>query len=232
MKYEIIGSSSKGNCIIVEDVLMLDVGITYKKIKDYLPKIKLIFISHSHQDHLLPSTIKKIAYNYPTIKFLTGSEEVVKKLVDCNINVKNIYILPSKRDYSCFDSYNTKWYDLGLLKVQLQGLYHDTPNYALKWEIGGKKGIYVVDTSRIDHIVAQDYDLYLIESNYNEKLLKNHIQECIDNGDNENKLYYLNRVERVHLSDTQCNDFLIQNMGQDSIYEKIHKSSYNYVDID
>lgn len=221
MKYNIIGSSSKGNCIIVEDVLMLDVGVSYSKIKKYLPKVKLIFISHSHQDHLLPSTIKKIIYNFPTIKFLTGSVEVVKILNKLGVCYKNIYIL----------NWGSK-YDLGLLKVKLEKLYHDTPNYALKWEIGGKKGIYVVDTSRIDHIKAKDYDLYLIESNYNEKLLKNHIQECIDNGDNENKLYYLNRVERVHLSDTQCNDFLIQNMGQDSIYEKIHKSSYNYVDID
>ena len=41
--------------------------------------------------------------------------------------------------------------------------------------------------------------------------LAKYIQECIDNGDNENKLYYLHRVPRVHLSDTQCNDFLIEN---------------------
>ncbi len=232
MNCEIIGSSSKGNCIVVEDVLMLDCGVRYYKIKKYLPKVKLIFISHDHLDHLLPTTIKKIAYNYPTIKFLTGSEEVVKKLVDCNINVKNIYVLPSKRDYSYFDSYNTKWYDLGLLKVQLQGLYHDTQNYALKWELNGKKGIYIIDTARVDHIKAKNYDLYLIESNYNEELLNQHIQECIDNGDNENKLYYLHRVPRVHLSDTQCNDFLIENMGSNSEYIKLHQSSYNYKEID
>ena len=59
MKYNIIGSSSEGNCIIVEDVLMLDCGIIYNKIKKYLPKVKLIFISHIHFDHLLPTAIKK-----------------------------------------------------------------------------------------------------------------------------------------------------------------------------
>lgn len=48
MTYEIISSSSKANCIIVEHILMLDCGVTYKKIKDKLKKIKLIFISHSH----------------------------------------------------------------------------------------------------------------------------------------------------------------------------------------
>lgn len=221
MNYEIIGSSSKGNCIIVEDVLMLDCGVTYSKIKPYLNKVKLIFISHVHQDHLLPNTIKKIAYNYPTIKFVTGSEDVVKKLAECNISKKNIYVLK-----------NGIKYDLGLVKVRLIDLFHDVENYGLKWEINSKKGIYATDTSKIDHIVAQDYDLYLIESNYNEELLNQHIQECIDNGDNENKLYYLNRVSRVHLSDTQCNDFLIENMGSNSEYIKLHQSSYNYKEID
>lgn len=221
MNYEIIGSSSKGNCIVVEDVLMLDVGLSYTKIKKYLNKVKLIFISHIHQDHLLPATIKKIAYNYPTIKFLTGSEEVVERLYVQGVHPNNIYILKSGKKY-----------DLGLLKVQLQGLYHDTPNYALKWELNGKKGIYIIDTASVDHIKAKNYDLYLIESNYNEELLNQHIQECIDNGDNENKLYYLHRVPRVHLSDTQCNDFLIENMGNNSEYIKLHQSSYNYKEID
>ena len=221
MNCEIIGSSSKGNCIIVEDVLMLDCGVTYSKIKTYLNKVKLIFISHIHQDHLLPSTIKKIAYNYPTIKFLTGSEEVVKKLVECSVNKKNIFIL---KEY--------KWYDLGMLNVMLEPLIHDTSNYALKWQMNNKKGIYIIDTANVDDIDAECYDLYLIESNYNEELLNQHIQECIDNGDNENKLYYLHRVPRVHLSDTQCNDFLIENMGSNSEYIKLHQSSYNYKEID
>lgn len=217
MRYEIIGSSSKGNCIVVEDILMLDCGLSYNKIKQYLSKVKLIFISHVHQDHLLPSTIKKIAYNYPTIKFIVGSEDVVKKLVECNISKKNIYVLK-----------NSIKYDLGLVKVRLIDLYHDVENYGLKWEINSKKGIYATDTSKIDHIVAEDYDLYLIESNYVEELLEQHIQDCED----ENKLYYLNRVKNTHLSSKKCTDFLLQNMGKDSEYVRIHKSQWNYEEVD
>ncbi len=213
MNYNVIGSSSKGNCIIVEDVLMLDVGVSYSKIKKYLSKVKLIFISHSHQDHLLPSTIKKIAYNYPTIKFLTGSEIVVEKLVECGVNKKNIYILKS-----------SKKYDLGLLKVKLEELRHDTPNYALKCEINSKKMIYIVDTTNVDNIIAKDYDLYLIENNYQESLLQEHINNCED----KNMLYYLNRVPKTHLSSEQANSFLIENMGNNSVYEYIHQSDYNY----
>lgn len=46
MRYDIIGSSSKGNAIVVEDMLLLDCGVSYSKLKPYLKKIKLIFISH------------------------------------------------------------------------------------------------------------------------------------------------------------------------------------------
>lgn len=217
MNYEVIGSSSKGNCIIVEDVLMLDAGLSYSKIKKYLPKVKLIFISHSHQDHLLLTTIKKIAYNFPTIKFLTGSKIVVEKLYVQGIHPNNIYILKKGKKY-----------DLGLLKVKLEEMYHDTPNYALKWQINDKKGIYVVDTERIDHIKAKDYDLYLIENNYQESLLQEHINNCED----ENMLYYLNRVPKTHLSSEQANSFLIENMGDNSFYEYIHQSDYNYKEVD
>lgn len=48
MTYEIISSNSKANCIIVKNCLMLDCGVSYKRIKDKLDKIKVIFISHSH----------------------------------------------------------------------------------------------------------------------------------------------------------------------------------------
>lgn len=217
MDYNIIGSSSKGNCIIVEDVLMLDCGVTYTKIKKYLSKVKLIFISHVHQDHLLPNTIKKIAYNYPTIKFITGSMFVVQNLVFLGIKKNNIYPL------NCH-----KKYDLGLFKVKLEELYHDTPNYALKWELNGKKGIYIVDTNSVEHIQAKNYDLYLIENNYQEDLLQEHIDNC----ENKDMLYYLNRVPNTHLSSEQANSFLIKNMGENSTYEYIHQSDYNYREVD
>lgn len=217
MNYEVIGSSSKGNCIIVEDILMLDCGVTYTKIKKYLPKVKLIFISHSHQDHLLPNTIKKIAYNYPTIKFITGSKFVVIMLLQMNVEKKNIFIL---KEY--------KWYDLGMLNVMLEPLIHDTPNYCLKWQLNGKKGIYIVDTANVDDIEAECYDLFLIENNYQESLLQEHINNCED----ENMLYYLNRVPNTHLSAEQANSFLIENMGENSTYEYIHQSDYNYKEID
>ena len=96
---------------------------------------------------------------------------------------------------------------------------------AFKDALGDKKGIYIVDTERIDHIVAQDYDLYLIEANYREEILQKHIEHCEPDDD---KLVYLNRVSRTHLSQDEANQFLLDNMGENSVYEYIHQSKYNF----
>lgn len=219
MNYNIIGSSSKGNCIVVEDILMLDCGVTYTKIKKYLSKVKLIFISHSHQDHLLLSTIKKITYNFPTIKFICGSRDVVFKLNDCGVNKKNIYFMEAN-----------KWFSLGIIDFRLERVTHDVENYCIKVKFNkiDKKMMYIVDTSNVDDIEAKNYDLYLVENNYQEKLLQEHIDNCED----ENMLYYLNRVPKTHLSSGQANSFLIENMGDNSVYEYIHQSDYNYKEVD
>lgn len=215
MKYEIIGSSSKGNCIIVEDFLMLDCGVSYKSIKDKLNKVKLIFISHVHVDHLNRKTIEKINYNFPSIKYIIGSYDVCAKLSMCHIAKRNIYVLPSG-----------KLYDLGAIIIKLEPLYHDVSNFGLKWEYKGKKGIYVVDTNRIDHIEAKNYDLYLIESNYKEDILQKHIDEV--SRETIGDLVYLTRVPETHLSYEKANDFLINNMGENSQFEYLHQSEYNF----
>lgn len=48
MPYEIIKTGSNGNCIILGNNVMLDVGVSYKSIKHFLKDIKVIFISHRH----------------------------------------------------------------------------------------------------------------------------------------------------------------------------------------
>lgn len=46
MRYKILNSGSDGNAIIVDDFLLLDCGISFKRLSQELNKIKLIFISH------------------------------------------------------------------------------------------------------------------------------------------------------------------------------------------
>ena len=136
------------------------------------------------------------------------------KLNENNVPSKNIFFMD-----------RNKWFSLGILDFRLELLDHDVDNFALKFKINtvDKKGIYIVDTKDVNGIEAKDYDLYLIEANYKEEILEKHIKEC-----SQEELVYLLRVPNTHLSWQQANTFLIENMGENSEFQYIHESFYNF----
>lgn len=212
VKHEILKTGSKGNSIILEDIILLDAGIPYKSLKKYLKDIKIIFISHCHQDHLLPTCVKQIVYNYPTIKFICNGE-VANRLNELGVQKKNIFVLEEHR-----------WYDIGIAKVKLEALKHDAHNSSFQIEINNKKMIYITDTGEIpDYIDARNYDLYLIESNYlDDEELDKLIQQDYDNG---LEFSHYIRVRDTHLSQRQAIEWLEENMGDNSTFEFIHMHS-------
>ena len=152
-----------------------------------------------------------ITYNKPTIKIITGSFEVANILINqCKVSKKNIYLLKPQ-----------KWYDIGMCKIKLDELVHDTPNYALHINYKNKKILYVVDTNSVKHIKAKDYDLFLIEANYKKEVLEE------NELNSEEKIYY-ERVKNTHLSYEDANSFLIENMSSNSEYCYIHQSKLNF----
>lgn len=208
MNYEIINSGSDGNAILLENSILLDCGVTYKKIEPYLKKVKVIFLTHIHQDHFKKSTIKKIAYEYPNIKFLVGYY-LVSHLIECGVSPKNIFQL-------VFD----EWYDIGIAKVRIEEVQHDVLNACLKMEMKDKKMVYIVDTNNVDYISAKNYDLYLIEGNYiADESLNVEVREQEEKGE----FSYLKRVLKTHLSQTQAIEWLKKNMGDNGEFEFIHQ---------
>lgn len=214
----IISSSSKGNCYIYNKDLMLDIGVSFSKIRPYIRDLKLLLLTHRHQDHINKKTLKKLIYEMPTLKIVCG-EWMVQLLVNLGVNKKNIFILKTNKKY-----------DLGKYIIEPVEAIHDVPNCGYKIIIKATdyRIFHITDTNSVSHIEAKNFNIYCIESNYNEELLEQHIQDSIQNNDSEDKLYYLNRVKDTHLSYTKCTDFLLENMGENSEFVRIHKSSYNY----
>lgn len=207
MKYEILGTGSSGNCVILDNI-MLDCGLPYKQVKQYLKDIKLIFISHKHSDHLNKSTIKKIAYNHPTIKFLVAFY-LVDLLLELGVEKKSILTIDLE-----------KWYNIGIANVKFEPLFHDVPNVALKVQKGDEKVIYIVDTNSVEHIEAKDYSLYMIEANYiDEEELENRIKKDYEDG-----LTYSHyeRVQKTHLSQQKAYNWLQKNMNKESKFVFLH----------
>ena len=60
MNYNILASGSKGNCTIINDFIAIDMGIPFTQIKSYYKKLKIVFITHQHSDHLNKPTVKQL----------------------------------------------------------------------------------------------------------------------------------------------------------------------------
>lgn len=212
-KYKILASGSSGNCIIVNDIIALDMGIPFKKIEPYLNKIKLVFISHEHSDHLKLSTILKLHTLRPTIRFAVGFW-LKDKLIQSGIKSSNID-----------DLKQNKIYDYKQFKISPFVLFHDVKNFGLRiFDLKTKEKIfYAVDTSTLDHVSAKNYDLYLIEANYDEEILEANLKKDLETSG----FSYNLRVKDTHLSVNQASEFILKNSSENSHYEFIHGSKRN-----
>lgn len=207
MKYKVINSGSDGNATIIENIILIDCGVSFKKIENYFKKLKIVLLTHSHKDHLNSSTIKKLAIERPTLRFACCSW-LVEELVKIGVKKKNIDVL----------KIGTK-YDYGIFKVVPIKAYHDVPNCGYRLFINSKKIIYITDTNTLEGISAKGYDLYLIEGNYEESEIKKKIAEKQE----KNEFIYEYRVEKTHLSKEQCNRFFIENAKETSVLIYMHE---------
>ena len=111
-----------------------------------------------------------------------------------------------------------KVYDYGAFKISPVRLCHDVPQCGYRIFIGNEKALYATDTANLDGIEASDYDLYLIEGNYGEAEIQDRIEEKRLSGE----YCYEQRVIHTHLSKEQAEEFLLENMGENSHYEYLH----------
>lgn len=202
MKYKILNSGSDGNCTIINDIIAIDMGVSYKKLTSYIKTIQLVLLTHIHSDHFNKATIKRLAQNRPTLRF-GCCKWLVQDLINCGVNKRNIDV------YDIGTSYNYKLFKLIPVK-----LYHDVPNCGYRLFMDNEKLIYATDTYTLDGIKAVGYDYYLIEGNYQDE------EELSSRAINT---YYESRVKKTHLSKEYASNWLLENMGLDSVYVWLHE---------
>lgn len=149
LNYEIISTGSKGNCVIIEDI-MIDIGVPFKLIKSKLYDIKTILITHIHSDHVKESTLKQIVKLFPNIKIYSNYEVVQTFDKEAFINVVN--------ENMTFETPSGE-------VTPFKGI-HDVLVYGYIFEINGERIIYCTDTSDLRHAPEQIYDYFFIESNH------------------------------------------------------------------
>lgn len=206
MNFNILATGSKGNAVIFEDMVMVDCGVSYKTLKPYVKGLKLILLTHIHGDHFNKTTIKKLASDRPTLRF-GAYKWLVQPLLDCGVKAKNIDVFESDKTFS-----------YGPVKVNPFMLHHDVPNCGYKLTVKDHTVFYATDTENLNGVEAKNFELYLIEANYEDE----EIQERIAKKELEGQFAYEKRVLKSHLSKAKADNWLAENMGPDSEFVYMH----------
>lgn len=206
-QYKILQTGSSGNCIILNNIIALDMGVPYKKVSLYAHSLCLVFVGHEHGDHFKKTTVRALAAERPTLRFC-GGPWMVDKFIAAGVDKRRIDVLePGKR------------YDYGLFCIEPVPLHHNVPNFGLKIFIGEKKLIYIVDTGFIDDVAAEGYDLYMVEANHTRAELEVRMEAKRAAGE----FSYEWAAAQNHLSREQAEDWLYQQMGPTSQYVFLHQ---------
>lgn len=202
---KVISSSSRGNAILYNNITLVDIGVPYSKIEPF-KGIQVIYLTHTHGDHLNLATLKRIAKERPKIRIACGVWMLEKlKGIKNNIDILEF----------------GKWYDYGLFKVAIGKLYHDVPNCFYRFDFNGYKIFHATDTAHLEGIGAKDYDLYALEHNYCEEKAQQIIEEAMMNGE----FTHVSQSINSHLSVQQAHEWLLKNMKKDSKVVRLHESS-------
>ena len=201
--YKVIASGSTGNAVLYHGSILVDCGVPYATIEPYLNDIQIVLLTHEHADHFNPSTIMKLVENRPTMRIGCGPwmAEILGGFK--NVDVLNPGII---NDYNTFTIVSIR-------------LYHDVPNCGWRIFKDGTKIFHATDSGHLEGVEAPGYDLYAIESNYNEETIDAEIAAIEARGE----FAYQKGVMNSHISEQQADDFIYRNRADHSQILRLHE---------
>ncbi len=210
---KIISTGSKGNAVLLDNQILIDCGVPYCRLSALADRIKYIFLTHRHSDHLNTSTLRRLCTEHPSIKVIYNGYLAGALYKDCSDFIFKSSFITEPR----------KWYQIGAVTFENEMLIHDVPNCAWKIFIKSNYGdtfrvIYATDTNSLEHIRAKGYELYLIEANYDKDEIIKRMKEKTACGG----YMYEDRVLKTHLSKQQADEWLYKNMGEYSSFIYMH----------
>ena len=187
----VIASGSKGNAVVLNSDILIDCGVPYKALKDVKDGFALVLLTHIHGDHFRPSTIKKLSFMRPSLRW--ACPEWLRD------PLQSIGVRPE-----VIDTCGGKWLDYGKYKVRCEMIPHDVPNCC--WHICGKteSAFYATDCASLDAIHAKDYSLYMVEANYVTAELEQRQARKLAEG----VFSYESRAAASHLSREQAEEWI------------------------
>ncbi|PWM26749.1 MAG: hypothetical protein DBX48_04335 [Limosilactobacillus fermentum] len=204
--YHIISTGSKGNAVVINHSILIDCGVPFKDVVPFIQRLKLVLLTHIHSDHFRPSTLRRLSCERPLLRFAC-CRWLVADLVEAGVSARNIDILDPG-----------VMYGYGICNVIPVRLVHNVPNCGYKIHFPTGKVFYATDTNNLSGITAKHYDLFMVEANYEDEVIRKKIQEKRAAGE------YAYEVQAMqnHLSKAKCDDFIYRNIGPGSEYVYLH----------
>ena len=218
MNYNIIATGSTGNAVLINENILMDIGVPYKAIEPYADAIRVVCLTHTHSDHFKPSTIRRLHELHPAIRWIT-SEDVAKELLKI-VDPRVVDIV-----YPLANPFGTGLTYFGLAKnarsatISAFPVRHNVPNIGFKLKLGDERVFYCTDCGDLEGIEAKDFDLYLIEANYKTADIINRAAAKLESG----AYTYEMEVIKNHLSEEQATSWLVENVGPRSVYQFLHQ---------
>ncbi|MFC3563691.1 MBL fold metallo-hydrolase [Pedobacter jamesrossensis] len=194
-----INSGSNGNCYYIgnaEEAVLIDVGLSCKEVEKRMTrlglninKVKAIFISHEHSDHIKGLAVLSKKYNIPV--YITANTLKSSKLI---LNTENIFSFTHLETIS-----------IGNLKICAFSKFHDAADpFSFTIEYNDTRvGVFTDIGSVCDRLISQFKNCHaaFLEANYDTEMLENgrypyHLKRRITSG-------------KGHLSNTQALDLFL-----------------------
>lgn len=198
MKVSVLSSGSKGNCTYIETInhkILIDIGTSSLYVEKSLksigvdPKdIDMIFITHSHIDHV--NGLRVFCKKYNPLVYI--SDKILK---ESNLEIENI----SNEEDIVINS------DIKVRSIRLSHDVKDIKGYVI--EENNDSMVYITDTGYINENnfeYIKNKNLYVFESNHDIEMLMNNpkyphhtkIRILSDKGhlSNKDSAYYLSKL--------------------------------------
>lgn len=215
MTCDVISTGSVGNAVLLNGKYLFDCGVSYEKLKPYVKKLAVVFLTHVHADHFKIQTIRRLHRERPLVKFVCGRNLLVPLCTWCGVEPGSVVMAVPGEPVTLF-------YGPESLRIQSFDLIHNVENIGYAVEVAGGDGagkaLYATDTQYIP-VCAPGFDLYMVECNYH----AGDLERRRERKRKEGKFLYEDTVEVSHMSYETVSAWLRQNAGPDSRVVFLHQ---------
>lgn len=168
MDIEVVSTGSHGNMNVIDGSIVIDFGVKRDILKNILPSIDALLVSHQHGDHISlpclrmirrerPALLGCVYMNKSTHDMVSKADPVIGERITHIIDGSMAFRLPTrKQQYT----------------VQTFPLAHDVENQGfIITDSSGETLIHATDTSTMAHCPDAKFDNILVEGNWDEDKL-------------------------------------------------------------